>query len=46
MDRAQGVAPGDEVIVEGFQKIAPGSAVKTEPWVNPAAAQADNSRKG
>ncbi|NTF52797.1 efflux RND transporter periplasmic adaptor subunit [Agrobacterium rhizogenes] len=42
----RGVAPGDEVIVEGFQKIAPGSAVKTEPWVNPAVAQADNSRKG
>ncbi|NTJ79530.1 efflux RND transporter periplasmic adaptor subunit [Agrobacterium rhizogenes] len=42
----RGITPGDEVIVEGFQKIASGSAVKTEPWVNPATAQACNSSRG
>ncbi|PIO97324.1 efflux RND transporter periplasmic adaptor subunit [Pleomorphomonas carboxyditropha] len=27
-----GIAPGDKVIVEGFQRIAPGAEVEPEPW--------------
>lgn len=32
----EGLKPGDEVIVEGFQKIRPGAPVTTRPWQNPA----------
>lgn len=33
-----GLAAGDQVIVEGFQKIRPGGAVKAVPWQKPGAA--------
>jgi membrane fusion protein (multidrug efflux system) len=36
-----GINPGDRVIVEGFQRIAPGAAVKPEAWKNPSLAQAE-----
>ena len=29
---AEGLAPGDEVVVAGFQKIRPGAPVQTKPW--------------
>ncbi|MCX8997494.1 efflux RND transporter periplasmic adaptor subunit [Rhizobiaceae bacterium BDR2-2] len=32
-----GLAAGDRVVVEGFQRIAPGAQVATEAWTNPAA---------
>jgi membrane fusion protein (multidrug efflux system) len=28
----QGLAPGDQVVVAGFQKIQPGAPVQTRPW--------------
>ncbi|WP_236766408.1 efflux RND transporter periplasmic adaptor subunit (plasmid) [Agrobacterium radiobacter] len=34
----EGVSAGDRVIVEGFQRIAPGIQVQPEPWSNPALA--------
>ncbi|MCW0983610.1 efflux RND transporter periplasmic adaptor subunit [Agrobacterium sp. BT-220-3] len=34
----QGISAGDRVIVEGFQRIAPGAQVQPEPWSNPALA--------
>lgn len=34
-----GLAPGDKVIVEGFQKIGPGAPVAPEPWSGAAALQ-------
>ena len=33
----EGVKPGDRIIVEGFQKIAPGAAVTPVAWTPPAA---------
>lgn len=42
----KGLSNGEQVIVEGFQKIAPGVVVKTETWLDPAKAQADNPSKG
>jgi membrane fusion protein (multidrug efflux system) len=35
-----GLNPGDQVVVEGFQKIRPGAAVKAVPWQPPGAAPA------
>jgi len=32
-----GLKPGDEVIVEGFQRAAPGAPVVARPWESPAA---------
>jgi len=32
-----GLKPGDQVIVEGFQKMRPGGTVKPVPWAGPAA---------
>lgn len=29
---SQGIEPGDEIIVAGFQKIRPGAPVQTRPW--------------
>jgi membrane fusion protein (multidrug efflux system) len=34
----EGLQPGDQVIVEGFQKMRPGGTVKTVPWAGPAGA--------
>ncbi len=31
----EGLSPGDEVIVSGFQKIRPGAPVQTRPWQPP-----------
>ncbi|GGB07219.1 MexE family multidrug efflux RND transporter periplasmic adaptor subunit [Brucella endophytica] len=42
----KGINPGDRVVVEGFQRIAPGAPVKTTPWTNPSLASADSSDKG
>lgn len=36
----KGLAANDKVVVEGFQKTAPGATVKAEPWQDPVAAQA------
>jgi membrane fusion protein (multidrug efflux system) len=36
-----GISPGDRVIVEGFQRIAPGAQVTGEPWTNPSPAQTE-----
>jgi membrane fusion protein (multidrug efflux system) len=35
-----GLQPGEQVIVEGFQKIRPGAPVKASPWQRPGAAPA------
>ena len=35
-----GLNPGDQVVVEGFQKIRPGAPVKAVPWQKPGAAPA------
>ena len=35
-----GLNPGEQVVVEGFQKIRPGAPVKAVPWQAPAAAAA------
>ncbi|HEY8049774.1 MAG TPA: efflux RND transporter periplasmic adaptor subunit [Ramlibacter sp.] len=35
-----GLNPGEQVVVEGFQKIRPGAAVKAVPWQKPGAAPA------
>jgi len=40
---SEGLKPGDRVIVEGFQKVKPGAAVKAVPWKS--AAQADTAAK-
>ena len=45
----QGLKPGDRVVVEGVQKIAPGSVVQAIPWRDPAlqpAAGHDVSKTG
>ncbi|WP_438030745.1 efflux RND transporter periplasmic adaptor subunit [Sorangium sp. So ce233] len=34
----EGLAPGDRVVVEGQQKIAPGAEVRAVPWTTPGAA--------
>jgi membrane fusion protein (multidrug efflux system) len=36
----KGLSANDRVVVEGFQKTAPGATVKAEPWQDPATAQA------
>ena len=36
----EGLQPGDQVIVEGFQKMRPGAPVKPVPWAGPAASAA------
>jgi membrane fusion protein (multidrug efflux system) len=35
-----GLKPGEQVVVEGFQKIRPGAPVKAVPWQEPGAAAA------
>jgi membrane fusion protein (multidrug efflux system) len=35
-----GLKPGEQVVVEGFQKIRPGAPVKAVPWTPPGAAPA------
>lgn len=35
----QGIQAGDELVVEGFQKIRPGAPVQPMPWKNPSDAQ-------
>jgi membrane fusion protein (multidrug efflux system) len=35
-----GLQPGEQVVVEGFQKIRPGAPVKSVPWQQPGAAPA------
>ncbi|WP_280953490.1 hypothetical protein [Phyllobacterium phragmitis] len=42
----KGIKPGDRVVVEGFQRIAPDAPVKTTPWTNPALADANDSNRG
>ena len=39
---SQGLKEGDRVIVDGFQKTAPGATIQPQPWSaeNPAADQA------
>lgn len=32
----EGLSPGETVVVEGFQKIRPGSVVKPQPWKGPS----------
>jgi membrane fusion protein (multidrug efflux system) len=39
----EGLRPGDQVIVEGFQKIRPGAPVKPEPWEGAEKAAAPGS---
>lgn len=31
----KGIADGEKVVVEGFQKVGPGASVKAEPWQDP-----------
>ncbi|MFK3780119.1 efflux RND transporter periplasmic adaptor subunit [Agrobacterium sp. NPDC089420] len=40
-----GIAPHDRVVVEGFQRIAPGIKVAPEPWTNPAIAAAKDTKR-
>ncbi|HEU0230577.1 MAG TPA: HlyD family secretion protein, partial [Burkholderiaceae bacterium] len=40
----KGLNPGDEVIVEGFQKIRPGVPVQPLPWKNPTEASAAGAK--
>jgi membrane fusion protein (multidrug efflux system) len=40
----QGLKPGDKVVVEGMQKIGPGSPVQATPYKPPAAAAASSER--
>lgn len=42
----KGLAAGDKVIVEGFQKIGPGLPVKAEPWTDPTSAAAAAKTEG
>ena len=35
---SQGLKPGEQVVVEGLQKMIPDEVVKTKPWVDPTAA--------
>ncbi|MFK3781711.1 efflux RND transporter periplasmic adaptor subunit [Agrobacterium sp. NPDC089420] len=42
----KGLAPGDKVVVEGFQRIAPGARVEPEPWGNVSSSPKQNSDKG
>jgi membrane fusion protein (multidrug efflux system) len=42
----EGLNAGDKVIVEGFQKVAPGMKVNPQPWSNPALAQVAGKAKG
>lgn len=39
-----GLAPGDQVIVEGFQRIAPGAEVEPGPWTGAVLAQTQSTR--
>jgi membrane fusion protein (multidrug efflux system) len=36
----EGLKPGEQVIVEGFQKMRPGAPVKPVPWARPASPEA------
>ncbi|MBO9102069.1 MULTISPECIES: efflux RND transporter periplasmic adaptor subunit [unclassified Rhizobium] len=42
----KGLLAGDKVLVEGFQKVTPGQAVKTEPWSKPSRADAPIKKEG
>ncbi|MEC9434392.1 MAG: efflux RND transporter periplasmic adaptor subunit [Pseudomonadota bacterium] len=42
----EGLEPGDQVIVEGFQKIGPGAPVAAEPWGGGVSAQAAPAKAG
>lgn len=39
----EGLAPGDQVIVDGFQKIGPGAPVTPAPWTDPATTPAQGA---
>jgi len=39
---ADGLRPGDQIVMEGLQKIRPGMPVRTVPYHEPAPAQAGN----
>jgi membrane fusion protein (multidrug efflux system) len=41
-----GVQPGEQVVVDGFQKLRPGAAVKAVPWSGAAAAQGAGAPAG
>lgn len=41
----KGLAPNDEVIVEGFQKARPGGKVKATPWKQTAEEKTADSNK-
>nr|WP_237351982.1 efflux RND transporter periplasmic adaptor subunit [Rhizobium sp. ACO-34A] len=43
---ASGLGVGDRVVVEGFQRIAPGVKVVPEPWTNPVLARTGNTDRG
>jgi membrane fusion protein (multidrug efflux system) len=40
----EGLKPGEQVVVEGFQKIRPGAAFTGAPWRPASAAGADERR--
>ncbi|KJF65270.1 efflux RND transporter periplasmic adaptor subunit [Rhizobium nepotum] len=42
----RGLNANDKVIVEGFQKVGPGQAVKAEGWINPVAADSSTKKEG
>ncbi|MBZ5763698.1 efflux RND transporter periplasmic adaptor subunit [Rhizobium sp. VS19-DR104.2] len=42
----KGLATDDRVVVEGFQKIAPGASVKAEPWPGIASTSSTAKKKG
>lgn len=42
----KGLADKDKVVVEGFQKVAPGLTVKAEPWKDPTSADASAKQEG
>ncbi|MFT4183130.1 MAG: efflux RND transporter periplasmic adaptor subunit [Rhizobium sp.] len=42
----EGISAGDRVVVEGFQRIAPGAQVTAEPWTDPAIALTTTRKEG
>ncbi|MBO9100856.1 efflux transporter periplasmic adaptor subunit, partial [Rhizobium sp. L245/93] len=42
----KGLATDDRVVVEGFQKIAPGTSVKAEPWPGIASTSSAAKKEG
>jgi membrane fusion protein (multidrug efflux system) len=40
-----GLKPGEQIIVEGFQKLRPGAPINPQPWKGPSSNGASSAKK-